>query len=271
MILSEGEIRSMVAECVERILEVHGAIDDRLEGLAKMIIGRIRNDEKKFTLSKSDIEAYYPYKNCPETLNVSSEFLPQNVVAAYNPYTNTVKVRRSAIMYNDEYLTEILMHELTHFVNNSESNNSLFSMGREGIGNEGAEAIAKKIMYLFEPTEMNARVSQFKYTLKQRMGKLHTFENQTRLKEMKRLIEIVEQDEATYDDEWTIVELLLYKRAQRKTDIDGKDRELNTSYENFERAKSAIVKKLKRAYKEYYNKIAKIYYDEISSSPQSNG
>ena len=65
MVLNENEIAIMVKECVGRILEAHGAIDDRIKGLAESIIKRLRAGEKNFTIPKEELMKYYPYRNCP--------------------------------------------------------------------------------------------------------------------------------------------------------------------------------------------------------------
>jgi hypothetical protein len=208
-----------------------------------------------------EIEKYYPYGNCPDSLNVVRCGLPPKVMAAYNDTTNTVKIRRAATMFNDDYLTEILMHELTHFVNNIESKNSMF---QNEVPSEDDETVkkAKLLIYLFDPSEMAARVSQFKQAMKQHSNfKLSDFESVTRLSAMRSLIQMVDYDEILYTDNWSLVEVLLYMRAQRKTNLDNKPRELNTSFENFEKARDSIVKKLTKAYENYYSKICKIYYD----------
>lgn len=46
--------------------------------------------------------------------------------------------------------------------------------------------------------------------------------------------------------------------------IDGRTRFLNPSPEDFEKAKKAIVKKLKMAYNVFFKKVSKIFYDETT-------
>ena len=76
MKLGANDLKIMITECVQRILlEYHGAIDDRLKGLAELIIKRVKSGEDKFTLKRNELEQYYPYKNVPESLNVSVQFL----------------------------------------------------------------------------------------------------------------------------------------------------------------------------------------------------
>jgi hypothetical protein len=182
-----------------------------------------------------------------------------------------IKISSLLSLFGEDFLLQAIVHELTHFVNDSESHGEWVRKMRPNFKDEGNEGTARKILYLFDASEMAARVSQFKSVIENaRRGKLSDYESTTHLNLMKKLINAVENDVLLYTDDFSIVEALLYSRAFKKTAIDNKDRELNISYENFEAAKTAIVNKLSRAYKNYYTKIAKIYYDEVSSS-QSNG
>lgn len=49
MTLTGKDIKKIINECVQRILEYHGAIDDRLMGLAELIIKRVKSGEDKTT------------------------------------------------------------------------------------------------------------------------------------------------------------------------------------------------------------------------------
>ena len=61
MELGVNDLKMMVTECVQRILEYHGAIDDKLKGLAELIIKRVKSGEDKFTLKRNELEQYYPF------------------------------------------------------------------------------------------------------------------------------------------------------------------------------------------------------------------
>ena len=83
---------------------------------------------------------------------------------------------------------------------------------------------------------------------------------------MHELIDDVKNDTQPSDDQpLSIVELLLQARGHRKMQIDGRERMLNPSPEDFEKAKEAIVKKLTKAYDDFYQKLSKIYYDKVSA------
>ena len=269
MELSRTDMKMMIEECVKRILEVHGAIDDSLRELAMIILDRLKT-EKSFTLSREEINHHYPYSIISKPLNVIRCSLDK-ATASYNPTSNTLKVSPITQIFKNEYLLEVLMHELTHFVNNTESDEGFLRHGYPRFGNEENEEIVKQIAYLFDLSEMSARITQFKWYIRAKKQsnhpslKLESYENVTRLGEMRDLIKAVENDSFPESEEesLSIIELLLYRRAFHKTNLDGKDRELNASKTDFEKAKKAIVKKLKMAYKSYFTKISKIYYDEI--------
>jgi hypothetical protein len=129
--------------------------------------------------------------------------------------------------------------------------------------------IAKRILYLFDKGEMNARATEFKWELKRqkvrRESNLDRYDDITRLSAMRKMIDAVKNDTQPSDDQpLSVVELLLQSRGHRKMQIYGNERYLNPSETDFEKAKMAIVKKLTRAYNEYYQKLSKIYYDEVS-------
>lgn len=276
MILSEHEIRSMVAECVGRILEVHGAIDDRITGLAKLIIKKIRRGERSFSLTEKDVSKFYPYKGkISGGLNVivGRDVCKQGAAMAYNPPTNTLKVKDYSLFFDDETLTSMIMHELTHFVNNVETDGRIFA-GRSSImASSEKEEYAKQIMYLFNDSERQARVTQFKHYLRTSSSPKIS-EQVTHLKTMQELINKVRED--TYEeyvngwenDEFgTITDILLFQRWWYKTSIDEKERIPNfMSKGDFEKTKSSTIARLTRYYNEYKKKIHKIYYDFLSES-----
>ena len=270
MKLCATDLRRMITECVQRILEYHGAIDDSLKELAENILSRLKREEN-FTLTPEEVNAHYPYSKITKPLNVQRMFLDK-AVASYNPGTNTLKVSPLTQLYRDEYLLEILIHELTHFVNDNESDGCFKRHKYPKFDNDENETIVKKIDYLFDFSEMSARISQFKWRIRARMqnrlpiDKLKYFEDVTRLTEMRDLIDLVTNDIMPESEEepLSIIELLLYRRAFHKTSLDGKDRELNMSQGDFEKTKQAIVKKMTKAYKEYFSKISKILYDEMT-------
>lgn len=285
MILTGTDIRNLVNECVTRIMEARGALNNCLSGLADLIISRFKAGEEAFTLTKEEIAQYYPYKHVPDFLNVKiQDFMSSNIKGSYGPVTNTLRISKSLVFfmldyhYNKEYEPQaktVLMHELTHFVNHFESQENTDTMARPlKMDRTDKSKIAKDILYFFDKKEINARVTEFKWDLKRNsiqkpdgsISKLSDYDNTTHLKYMYKLIKLVEDDAQPGDDKpLSVVELLLLSRGNRKRQIDGRERMLNPTPEDFENAKKAIVKKLTRAYNEFYQKLAKIYYDEVSS------
>lgn len=270
MKLNREDIKSLIKECVQRILEVHGAIDDRLAGIADIIIERMKNGESKFILTKNEISQFYPYKNCPEKLPVLvKKELGVGIPAKYSPETGTISVSSDIVLFPKDSVVEVIMHELTHWVNDVESHGGL-SRGRITVIQEGEkERIVKAILYLFNPSEMQARISQFKWALKRKAPK-YSYETITHLKYMSKLLSLVENEtyeeyENSYGESesyGTIVEGLLSERAYYKSSIDGKDRYSNfMSGNEFNAAKKSILKSLTKKYKKFKSNIDKITFD----------
>jgi hypothetical protein len=259
-------------------MEARGALDDRLKGLAWLILKRIESGEDEFTLDQKDIARYYPYEHVPEFLNVAVKNLESYItkqLGSYSLATNTITLDDARVLFMrrgykgyKSKLFEILMHELTHFVNHYESqyNEKLDSIPKPMVmkGTIFSNKV-RAILYLFSKTEMNARATEFKVCYK-KGNKLSDYEGITKLSYMRELIDDVKNDTQPSDDQpLSIVELLLQARGYRKMQIDGRERMLNPSPEDFEKAKEAIVKKLTKAYNDFHQKLSKIYYDKVSA------
>lgn len=274
MVVNESDIRAMVTECVSRILEVHGAIDDKLEGLARLIIQKLKTGKDSFVISSKDLARYYPYKNCPQELNVIVTNLGLLRSAAYNISTRTLKISKWALFCDDEYLVEVIMHELTHFINDTESGGLPSPIGINVQNNK--EESLRQIAYLFDDSEMQARVSQFKWSLKRGGVSKDDHESVTHLSKMASLIKDVQKEtyadyKSSYgqDDAFgTIIEGLLEYRAQYKTNKDKKLRysELLSEGE-FKKAKAAILGRLYKKYKKFISSLSKTIYDFLSQNP----
>ena len=286
MILTGDDIKRIINECVTRIMEVRGALDDKMHDLAELIVNRVKSGEDEFVIGKEELSEYYPYKNTPDSLNVAVKEMYSQITgskAAYARLTNTINIDRTYVIflrsarYTKEYtpyVTEIVMHELTHFVNHFESgdNERLDSIPRPmNFDRTEPSKLAKRILYLFDKGEMNARATEFKWELKSRRvirpeANLNRYDDITRLSGMRKLIDAVQNDTQPSDDQpLSVVELLLQSRGHRKMQIDGRERMLNPSPEDFEKAKEAVVKKLTKAYNDFYQKLSKIYYDQVSA------
>jgi len=283
MTLTGEDIKKIINECITRIMEARGALDDKLRGLAELIVSRVKSGEDEFVLSENELAQYYPYKNIPASLNVLVEDMYSQYTgnkASYSRLTNTITLDSTYVLflrsgrYTKEYeliLTEIVMHELTHLVNHYESgdNERLDSIPRPmKFERTEPSKVVKGILYLFDKGEMNARATEFKWELKRRRvrkeSNLGKYDSVTHLSSMRKMIDAVKNDIQPSDGQpLSIVELLLQSRGHRKMQIDGKERMLNPSPEDFEKAKEAIVKKLTKAYNEFYQKLCKIYYDEV--------
>lgn len=285
MRLTRDDIKKMVNECVTQIIEARGTLDDRMEGLAQLIIDRIKNGEDSFAVDGEELVQYYPYKHMPDSLNVVVKEMYSNYTgnkASYSPMTNTINIDKTIVYFlrserygkeQEPIILEVLMHELTHFVNHFESQEDIDSVPRPmKMDSTGPSKTAKRILYLFDKGEMNARANEFKWELKRekskygRCRKMSMYDNVTHLSIMRKLINAVQNDTQPSDNQpLSVVELLLQSRGHRKMQIDGRERMLNPSQEDFEKAKEAIVKKLTKAYNDFYQKLSKIYYDQVSA------
>ena len=285
MVFSEGDILYMVTESVKKILsegiilEYHGALDEKLEGLAKLILSNLKNCKNGFVLHKENIAPNYPYDNCPNVLNIQIQKLDKHKFAAYSPTNKTIKITPSFIFFDDDYIIEALMHELTHWVNDVESLGAI-SKGRISVmTNNDKEKLLKEILYLFDSSEIQARTTQVKWRIeKEGYSNDNDLERVTHLKRMLFLINEIENEDYFeyktsygYDDAFgTLVEGLLSQRAYYKYTIDGKERWSNFLSENeFTKAKSSILKKLKTKYNKFKTNIDKIIYDFKSKSNSS--
>ena len=288
MTLTGEDIKKIINECIARIMEARGALDDKMRGLAELIVGRVKSGENEFTLTRDELALYYPYKNVPDFLGVLVKNLYREytgVKALYARLSNRIEIDSGLVelmRYFDKgykaeyepYITEIVMHELTHFVNHFESgdNERLDSIPRPmKFDRTEPSKLVKRILYLFDKTEMNARATEFKWELKRRRvrrpeSNLDRYDDITHLSGMRKLINAVQNDTQPSDNQpLSVVELLLQSRGHRKMQIDGRERMLNPSQEDFEKAKEAIVKKLTKAYNDFYQKLSKIYYDQVSA------
>lgn len=272
--ISIDEIREMVKNVIS---EVHGAIDDKLFGLCNIIFSRLRGGEKDFTIDRATLQQFYPYKNCPDSLNVSLTDLPtgRNAYMAYAPDSNTIKIDPVSFCFTPQRRNAYLIHELTHFVNNMEKTKRTDADNLHFDVETDNEEYAREIIYFFEPSEMQARASQFKQELKANPNQpLEYYNNTTQLRGMRNLIEFVKNDKflGASSTEFSIIDLLLAQRAYKRWFVDTpekkeKGRFLNiTTEQDHERAKAAIVKKLQRRYNKFFTVISKIYYDSISSA-----
>lgn len=277
MNITRNELKKMIQECVFRVLEIHGAIDDSLSGIAKEIIERLKNNETNFLLGKDEICKFYPYKNCPESLKVKVCQIQGNKPAAYSLKDNSLKISSSLKTFGDSFIISAIMHELNHWINDIENPKGLSKVIQSETNSQEKERIINRITYLFDNSEMNARVTQFKWAT---MARNATIEKElvTHLNEMLNLINEIKKEDykeyySTYgatDSFGTIIEGLLALRAYRKSYDDGKDRFTNLlSEKEFYKTKQSIIKSLLKKYKKFKANIDKIYYD-LSQNHGSN-
>lgn len=270
MILTEGEIRKMVTECVARILEYHHVIDSSLEKLAEMIIEKF--NEGGGAIPHSIANSLNPYFKSDKDLMVAIEEKP-NCVASYEQETNTIFINGSSSFYNTERMKEAIMHELSHFVDQNMRTSQDFS-GKRYSDKEDAAKVTNEILYYFRPTEMQARLVQYKYFLEQYpfyrrkpLSYKHS-ENVLHLDYMADLIDEVENEDWYYSH-FGIVHRLAFMESKRRAQQRGGNstpgfaRGFNSEKE-FNSQKDKIVNRLKKRLDIFAKKAAKIKYDMMS-------
>ena len=197
-VISESELACIISESVNRVLTESFGVAHGAEALADYILHRclkyrgekiisyslqcLENEGTAdpvtaFTLTREQVIKNFNYPLPPN-------FKKLNIVCCdcedFNAQLNTDFFERKEfnllvpIEYfveeeNYEYYKEIIMHELTHFVNhNNKAMIGNVSVNENNI-TPNAENFANAILYLFQDTEMNARLTQFWYCLVQKL------------------------------------------------------------------------------------------------------
>ena len=115
MKLGMNDLKIMITECVQRILEYHHAIDSSLERLAEIVISVA--EQGGGIISTDQIAKINPYFKGRD-LNVTIENGTRDV-ASYEHKTNTLYVSNSSSFYRNGRLKEAIMHELSHYVDSN--------------------------------------------------------------------------------------------------------------------------------------------------------
>lgn len=193
-VISESELACIISESVNKVLTESFSVAHGAEALADYILHRclkykgtkiikyglrsLFNKEPiepftAFTLNREQVVKNFEYP-LPENFNKinivccdSEEFNAQLNTDFFERKEFNLLVPMGFFINNDEYehYKEIVMHELTHFANH---NNKLM-LGNIHVDEEnitpGAESFANAILYLFQDTEINARLTAFWYGL----------------------------------------------------------------------------------------------------------
>lgn len=269
MTLTGRDIRKIVNECVQRILEYHHTIDKSLEALAEMILSIA--EKGGGVIPANEVTKFNPYFGGAD-LNVAIENGTGDV-ASYEHKTNTVYVSNSSSFYRNGRLKEAIMHELSHYVDKNLRTKPDFANKRYSDDTEVAE-LANDILYYFSPTEIQARLTQYKYFLEKYpfyARKPLTFkeaENVLHLEYMQDLIEEIENEEFE-DSYFGIVHRIVYQESVKRTQRRGggipgflsgfkDENEYNSQ-------KSKLISRLTKKLSLFSQKAGKIKFDALSN------
>ena len=269
MKLGVNDLKMMIAECVRRILEYHHVIDPSLESLAEMILSIV--EKGGGVIPANEVTKFNPYFGGVD-LNVAIENGTGDV-ASYEHKTNTLYVSNSSSFYRNGRLKEAIMHELSHYVDKNLRTKPDFANKKYSDDTDVAK-LANDILYYFSPTEMQARLTQYKYFLEKYpfyARKPLTFkeaENVLHLEYMQDLIEEIENEEFE-NSYFGIVHRIAYQESVKRTQRRGggipgflfgfkDENEYNSQ-------KSKLISRLAKKLSLFSQKAGKIKFDASSN------
>lgn len=269
MIINEQDIREMVTECVSMLLERHGAIDEKLEGLADLIIAKY--EEGGGIISANEINSINPYFKTAKPIKVTIVDGGASI-ASYDYKTNEIEINKQR--FNSRYSAkESIMHELSHFIDlnaRTKAPNPPRQFSTNGPKDIHA-TFANDILYFFRPTEMQARLTQYAYFLKEHpefaSKKLIMHENEKVLKigYMRTLLAIfngAQYNSPSEDIVQMVANIASYDRVEKRGGTYSNSAFWeDMSKKEFILQKEKISKILTKRLKSFVNKAAKIKYD----------
>lgn len=193
-VISESELASIISESVNKVLTESFGVAQGAEAFADYILKRclkyksdnitryllkqILTDEPPepftaFTLTRAQVVKWfnYPLPQNFKKLNIvccdSEDFDAQLNTDFFERKEFNLLIPFDYFVNSENYgkYKEIIMHELTHFTNYNQKNIVGNIHVDEGNITPGAENFANAILYLFQDTEINARLTSFWYGL----------------------------------------------------------------------------------------------------------
>lgn len=253
--ITEEQLEILVGEDVS---ETMSGIDDRMIELAKIIleigVNLIRNRKEHTFLAPSQVNKYQDYFNGSKPLEILCIYDSDTLdVAKYDYVSNSITLNFGPISHMDiNSIIASIMHELTHMVNFSKGNETTLS--RYDINHNTPDAdIINRYTYLFNPSEMQARLSQYYHYCKlynKPIG-LYTpqIENILCLSEMKKMVNNIDRN---IDIPYNLYNLLRVRHG--KEILNPKDADTCTlEINNF------IKKYYNYLYQKYLKKATKIF------------
>lgn len=277
----------------EIITEAHGAIDNDVIKLADYIIDRalLKPQETLYVVPMSVIKKYchkYNDGNLPPLTMEFSDEIPStidNAVAGgnYNLKDKRITIPRITKDTDLKRLQSTIAHELTHFIRDA-----LKPQGESGNINQRydhdkeTEWLINVTHYLFQETELSARVSEFMSFLKNNpeistIWGRETFDNErvekiVNLKTMQRCIDRMKDDNAfLYHvfgqgvSHYLKLGQYYYKNHKKEgIDFNKKWENLNNlSPHDFIAMKKSCINHYTKILNRYKYKLHKILYDDI--------
>lgn len=254
--LSEKQIKEMITKCVKEYLkESLGAVTNGLIQLSQKIISDIKDGEITIKYKPEQLNKYQNYYIAQKPLII------QLVSRFENDKTICLQVTKDyadIIYVNDRLLLakkspeSIIIHELTHIVNRNMSNDRL-------LAPEHPNQEIQKMLYLFQDTELQARLSQFFSVLrnypKEALSQDIYSYRMLLLTPMKYYIDnfIVNGNETNIRD---LVKSNQYYK-QKRNNIDS-NVQYNLTGFNLEQQRAKLLKYYNKKYNEYLGKAVKI-------------
>ena len=149
-------------------------------------------------------------------------------VASYDKTTNEIEINSDRNIFYSK-MKENIMHELSHFVDlnmRTKTASPAFQLSTYGE-TDAMAGIADDIIYLFNPTEIQARLTQFKQLLKRLPNQAnknltdHFNEKCLKLAYMKQLIDVFDECCFGYKSE-EIVQMVAYSVSYSRMFRNGK-------------------------------------------------
>ena len=157
MVLTEQDIRSIVAEV---ITEVRHVISDSLEKLAKRVISLAYKGGGK--IKASYVNKLNPYFRTDKDLRVVVEFPHDDILATFYKDESKIEITTKALISYNKNLLSTVMHELSHYIDQTKRTKEATD-----ICVNNSDGLKDRCTYLFNPSEMQARLVEYATQLKQ--------------------------------------------------------------------------------------------------------
>lgn len=156
MVLAEQDIRNIVAEV---ITEVRHVISDSLEKLAKRVIKLAYTGGG--TIKASYVNKLNPYFRTDKDLRVVVELPHDDILATFYKDESKIVVTTKALISYNKNLLSTIMHELSHYIDQTKR-----TKDATDICVNNSDGVKDRCTYLFNPSEMQARLVEYATQLK---------------------------------------------------------------------------------------------------------